>query len=119
MIGNKQAAGSWGYCICRSTISLVTSPKLISAHLGVCVTKLDGDISLQLVLESNGLNTRDGSNSGRLSVCDVSDRSYTSVCTREEWCSQLTDVDLYVSVLYPFAANTQGTYRGLLRDDLV
>jgi hypothetical protein len=31
------------------------------AHLGVGVTQFDSDVSLQLVLESDGLNTRDSS----------------------------------------------------------
>jgi hypothetical protein len=39
--------------------------------LGICVTKFDGNISFQLVLESNSGNSRDGSDCGRLSVCDM------------------------------------------------
>ena len=38
---------------------------------GVCVTKLDSNISLQLILESDSLNTRDGLDDGRFSVSDM------------------------------------------------
>lgn len=34
-----------------------------TTYLGIGVTELDGNISFQLVLESNGLNSRDGSDS--------------------------------------------------------
>jgi hypothetical protein len=39
--------------------------------LGIRVTKFDGNISFQLILESNGGNSRNGSDRGRLSVCDM------------------------------------------------
>ena len=39
--------------------------------LGICVTKFDGNISFQLILESNGSDSRNGSDCGRLSVCDM------------------------------------------------
>jgi hypothetical protein len=45
----------------------------MGTHLGVGVTKLDGNVTLELVLETNGLDARDGANSGRLAVCDVAD----------------------------------------------
>ena len=43
--------------------------------LGVGVAKLDGDVSLQLVLESDGLHPREGLHHGRLSVGHVADRA--------------------------------------------
>lgn len=39
--------------------------------LGVGITQLDGDISLQLVLETDGLDLGDGLDDGRLPVSDV------------------------------------------------
>lgn len=48
-------------------------PPTMGTHLGVGVTKLDGNVTLELVLETNGLDARDGANSGRLAVCDVAD----------------------------------------------
>lgn len=41
--------------------------------LGVGITQLDGDIALQLVLETDGLHLRDGFDDGGLSVSDVTD----------------------------------------------
>ena len=41
--------------------------------LGVGITQLDGDIPLQLVLETNRLHLRDGLDDGRLPVSDVTD----------------------------------------------
>lgn len=41
--------------------------------LGVGVSQLDGDVSDQLVLESNGLDAGDGLDDGGLSVSDVAD----------------------------------------------
>jgi len=41
--------------------------------LGVGITQLDGDIPLQLVLETDGLHLRDGLDNGGLSVSDVTD----------------------------------------------
>lgn len=41
--------------------------------LGVGVTQLDGNVSDQLVLETNSLDTRDGLDDGGLSVSDVAD----------------------------------------------
>lgn len=42
---------------------------------GVGVTKLDGNVADQLVLETNGLYARDGLDNGRFAVSDVTDRS--------------------------------------------
>jgi hypothetical protein len=47
------------------------SPTTRGTHLGVGVTKLDGNVTLELVLETNGLDARDGADGGRLSVGDV------------------------------------------------
>lgn len=41
--------------------------------LGIGITKLDGDIPNQLVLETNGLHTRDSLDNSRLSVGDMAD----------------------------------------------
>jgi len=41
--------------------------------LGVGITKLDGNVANQLVLESDSLHTRNGLDDGRLSVSDVAD----------------------------------------------
>lgn len=41
--------------------------------LGVGITQLDGDIALQLVLETDGLHLRDSLDNGGLSVSDVTD----------------------------------------------
>lgn len=41
-------------------------------HLCVGVSQLDGNVSLQLILETDSLNTRDGLYYCRLSVCYVS-----------------------------------------------
>jgi len=38
------------------------------AYLGICVSQLDSNIPLQLVLEPDGLDTRDSLDDGRLSV---------------------------------------------------
>lgn len=41
----------------------------------VCVSQLDGDIPLQLVLKSDGLYARDGLDDGGFAVSDVADGS--------------------------------------------
>lgn len=41
--------------------------------LGIGITQLDGDVSLQLVLETDSLHLRDSLDDRRLSVSDVSD----------------------------------------------
>jgi hypothetical protein len=43
------------------------------AYLGVCVSQLDGNVPLQLVLEPDGLYSRDSLDDGRLSVGYVTD----------------------------------------------
>lgn len=48
------------------------------ANLGISIAKLDSDIPLQLILESDGQHTRDSLHDGRFSVCDVSDGSYSA-----------------------------------------
>ena len=48
--------------------------------LGVGITQLDGDISDQLVLETNSLDTRNGLDHGGLSVSDVADGSDVDGC---------------------------------------
>jgi hypothetical protein len=53
---------------------------LALVDLRVCVTELDGDVSLELILESDGEDARDGFDDGGLSVGDVTDRS----CKGEE-----------------------------------
>jgi hypothetical protein len=68
--------------------------------LGICVTKLDGNISFQLVLESNSSDSRDGSDCGRLSVCDMTNG---------------TDVDL-IYQLYPVWSHV--AYSSLTGDNL-
>ena len=52
--------------------------------LGICVTKLDGNISFQLVLESNSGDSRNGSDCGRLSVGDMTNG--TDVDLRHQLC---------------------------------
>ena len=42
-------------------------------NLCIGITKLDGDVPLQLILEANGLDTRDSLDNGTLSVSDMSD----------------------------------------------
>lgn len=42
-------------------------------NLCVGVTELDGDVSLELVLEPDGQDARDGFDDGGLSVCDMTD----------------------------------------------
>ena len=67
-------------CLFRTWVCLVAAgswASLVAAleNLGVGVTKLDGNISLQLVLESDSLHTRQGLDHCTLSVGDVTDRS--------------------------------------------
>lgn len=47
-----------------------------SSHLCICVTELDGDITLQLVAETDRVHTRNGLDSLRLSVRHVSNGSW-------------------------------------------
>lgn len=58
--------------------------------LGVRVTKLDGNVADQLVLESNGLDTRDGLDDGGLSVSDVADGADVDRCLPRNnlWCER-------------------------------
>lgn len=49
-------------------------------NLGVGITQLDGDISDQLVLETDSLYTRDSLDHGRLSVSDMTNRSDVDSC---------------------------------------
>jgi hypothetical protein len=45
--------------------------RLGRTHLGVGITEFDSDVTFELVLESNGLDSRDRSDSGRFTVRDV------------------------------------------------
>lgn len=73
-----KAAGSWA----RGVVALV--------DLGVGVTKLDGDVADQLVLESDSLDTRDGLDDGGLSVSDVADGADIDRCLPRDnlWCER-------------------------------
>ena len=54
--------------------------------LCVGITQLDGDIPLQLVLETNRLHLRDGLDDGGLPVSDVTDGTdgYVRLCSLED-----------------------------------
>ena len=45
-------------------------------HFGICIAELDRDVSDELVLESDGHNTRDGLYDRRLSVSDMADSAW-------------------------------------------
>lgn len=53
-----------------------------ATHLGVRVAQLDGDISLKLVLEADGLDARDGLDGLGLAVRDVTDRACVETSQR-------------------------------------
>lgn len=82
----SEAAGPWA----RLVVALV--------DLGVCVTKLDGDVANQLVLESDSLDARDGLNDGGLSVSDVANGADVDRCLSRNdlWCErgQLGNVEV-------------------------
>jgi len=46
--------------------------------LGVGITELDGNIPDELILESDGHDTRDGFHDSRFSVSDMSDCAYST-----------------------------------------
>lgn len=54
---------------------MASSTRLLKAYLGVGVTELDGNVTFELVLESNRLHSRDGLDGLRFSVSDVTDSS--------------------------------------------
>ena len=72
MTGSKLGEGILGCYICKSAISIGLMQSRRATHLCVGVTQLDGNVTFELVLESNGLDTRDGSDSRRFTVGDVS-----------------------------------------------
>lgn len=104
-----------GFGICKSDMSFPSHKEEI-AHLGVGVTQFDGNVTFELILESNGLNSRDGSDSGRFTVGDMSDGSYLSVSTSTRDCKR-TDVDLSFS--HCTDQRLMMTHSSLFRDDLV
>ena len=57
--------------------------------LCVCVTQLDGDVSLQLVLEADSLDAGDGLDDGGFAVSDVADGTDVDGCyfSKSECCS--------------------------------
>lgn len=59
----------------RTTLIQERSRKL-QAHLCVCVTELDRNVALELILEPDGENARDGLDDRRFSVGDVTDRTF-------------------------------------------
>lgn len=69
---------TWRVDLLLTLVTLVTSwtrARLVVAlvDLGVGITQLDGNVSLQLVLETDSLHLRDSLDDCRLSVSDVSD----------------------------------------------
>jgi hypothetical protein len=48
-------------------------------HLGIGVSKLDGDIPHEFVFESDGHDTRYGLDHGGFSVSDMADRTYSTM----------------------------------------
>jgi hypothetical protein len=48
-------------------------------HLGIGVSKLDGDIPDEFVFESDGHDTRYGLDHGGFSVSDMADRTYSTM----------------------------------------
>lgn len=45
-------------------------------YLGICITKLDGDVTDKLVLKTDSHDSRDRLDHGRLAVSDMADSSY-------------------------------------------
>jgi hypothetical protein len=83
MIGSWKEGDTWGSGTCKSiTVSIAIHRHQVMTDFGICITKFDGNISFQLILESNGGDSRDGSYGRRLSVCDMTNG---------------TDVDLPIS----------------------
>ena len=71
MIGSWMEGDIWDSGTCRSIYISMLAYHWDLTDLGICVTKFDGNISFQLVLESNGSDSRNGSDCGRLSVGDM------------------------------------------------
>jgi len=63
-IGSKLEEDILGCYICRSQISVGLVNFGQATHFGVGVTQLDGNVTFELVLESDGLDTGDGSDGG-------------------------------------------------------
>lgn len=65
-----------------TAIASRTRASFVVALVDLCVgvTQLDGDVSLQLVLETDSLYTRDGLYDGRFSVSDVSNGTDVDGC---------------------------------------
>jgi len=82
MIGGWKEGDIWGSGTCRSTTSAHVPIRFDMTDLGICVTKFDGNISFQLILESNGGNSRDGSDSRRFTVSDMTDCTYVDLSVR-------------------------------------
>ena len=81
-IGNTLVAGKRDFRTCRSNTrnedGNIMWKRMRRLCLGVGITKLDGDIPDELVLKSDGHDTRDCLHDSRFSVCDVSDCPYST-----------------------------------------
>ena len=82
MIGGWKEGDIWDSDTCRSTTSAHVPIRFDTTDLGIGVTKFDGDISFQLILESNGSNSRDGSDSRRFTVSDMTNRADVDLSVR-------------------------------------
>jgi hypothetical protein len=83
MSGSFPVADKHRFRICRSRLRQERPPpggnRSQRTHLGISITQLNRDVPHELVLESDGHDSRYRFYYGRFSVCDMTDRACSRV----------------------------------------